>query len=336
MPPTSPGPWSLGSAETSRRELPVATCRLRRMGLPSSNSSTTSLPRRRMTAKCRLTSPIPDRSLRVAAVRENAARPPPKMADVEEPALVEPIGFFDDPRKKWATIIGTGLLVIVGVAGGLVWSLGGGEATPDASAEKSLASAEPTPAAPAAPVTENELELDDDLDLGSRFGGGEESSANAKMPAEEEQPSSAPSESEKPQDPQGDTTPTPPEAEKSSPSKADAAAPKADEPRPKETPKEPAKEQPKKEEAKQEEPKKEEPKKEEPKKAPKAQPFKDFPKAASIPILSDNDPIGEASKAPLTLAAVRGPTNVNWQMLLVGGDKVLKGGRALCPHAKGG
>lgn len=255
-------------------------------------------------------------------------RPAPvKKADVEEPALVEPIGFFDDPRKKWATIIGAGLLLIAGVTGGLAWSLGGSEPTPDASAEKSLASAEPTPTASAAPVTESELELDDDLDLGSRFGGGEESSANATMSAEDKQPSSAPNESDKPAEPEGGTTPAPAEPKSSPASKAGTPAPKTDEPKPEETPKEPAKEQPKNDEAKKEEPKKEEPKKEEPKKAPKVQPFKDFPKAANIPFLSDNDPIGEASKAPLTLAAVRGPSNVNWQMLLVGGDKVLKGGR---------
>lgn len=252
---------------------------------------------------------------------------PAKKTDVVEPALVEPIGFFDDPRKKWATIIGAGLLLIVVVAGSLAWSLGGGKASPEASAEKTLASAESTPTPPVAPASESELELNDSLDLDSMFGGGgEKSSANEKTPAEKQQPSPALGESEKPAEPKGDTTPTTPEAAKSPPPKADAPAPKSDKPKPKEAPKEPAKAEPKKEEPKKEETK-EEPKKEEPKKAPKVQPFKDFPKAASIPILSDNDPMGEASKAPLTLAAVRGPTDANWQMLLVGGDKVLKGGR---------
>jgi serine/threonine protein kinase/outer membrane biosynthesis protein TonB len=250
-------------------------------------------------------------------------RPSPvQKTDVDEPALVEPIGFFDDPRKKWATIIGAGLLVIATVGGGLVWSLGGGKATPDAPTEKTLASAEATPATPVAPASESELELDDSVDLDSMFGGGEKSSDNEETPAEKELPSSAPGESEKPAEPEGDTTPAIPAAEKPPAPKTDAPAPKVDKPKPKEAPKEPARE-----ESKKEEPKKEETKKAEPKKAPKVQPFKDFPKAASIPILSDNDPIGEASKAPLTLAAVRGPTDVNWQMLLVGGDKVLKGGR---------
>ena len=60
---------------------------------------------------------------------------------------------------------------------------------------------------------------------------------------------------------------------------------------------------------------------------PTKAPFNDFPKAVAIPILSDNDSAGEASKTPMTLAHVRGPVTVDWHLLLVGGDKVFKGGR---------
>ncbi len=68
--------------------------------------------------------------------------------------------------------------------------------------------------------------------------------------------------------------------------------------------------------------------KEEPEKAPpQADPFKDFPPAVSIPVLSDNDPAGEASKAAMDLGPIHGPADVNWQLLLLGGDKFLKGGR---------
>ncbi len=78
----------------------------------------------------------------------------------------------------------------------------------------------------------------------------------------------------------------------------------------------------------QKEPEKTVAEKKEPEKAPpKVDPFKDFPKAVSIPVLSDNDPAGEASKAPKDLGPIHGTADVNWQLILVGGDRFLKGGR---------
>ena len=271
---------------------------------------------------------ITDSGSLTARAESKAGRRPTTVRKVDEeeeveaePALLEPAGFFDDPRKKWATIIGAGLLLLAGAGGGMAWMMGGGKATPSDPAEDTVASAEPVPTTPAAPVSESGLDLGDDLDLDDTFGGITRSRAESK-------PAPAASDTE---------TAAKPEAEGATEMKADAPAageekPKASEPADpmEEAPKkeEPKKEEPKKEPvAKKEEPKKEEPKKPAPKPAPKVEPFKGFPKTVSLPVLVDNDPIGEASRAPVTLAAIRGPATANWQMLLVGGEAVIKGDR---------
>ena len=246
----------------------------------------------------------------------------------DEPLLVEPAGFFDDPRKKWGTIIGAGLLVLAVAGGGLAWMLGGGDATSSGPDKDAVASAQPAPSAPVTPAEDSGLSLDDDLNLDDMFGGRD------KSPAPGKQTSAATETKPVTDDSQATSIGDKPDADKP----GDAADPMTDapaEPNEKEEPKkeEPKKEEPKKEEPKKEEPKKEEPKKEEPKKEepkqeePKLEPFKNFPRNAEIPVLVDKDPIGEASRVPVTLGAVRGPASTNWQLLLVGGDTVIKGGR---------
>lgn len=248
------------------------------------------------------------------------------VVDDDEPVLIEPAGFFDDPRKKWGVIIGAGLLLLAGAGGGMAWMLGGDKAASSEPADEQVASAEPAPSVPAAAVEDGGLDLGDGLDLDSMFGGRDKPAAEKKpAPAEpepSEEPAKAETKSDKPvaEEPSAMDGDAPAEPKKEEPKKEEAKKP--------EPKKEPAKkEEPKKEEAKKPEPKKEPPKKEPPKKPAAAKPFNGFPKATDLPILVEKDPVGEASRAPVTLGAVRGPATTKWQLLLVGGDKVMKGGR---------
>lgn len=240
---------------------------------------------------------------------------------VEGPAeVVLSDGFFSDPRKKWAAIVLAGVLLLGGVGGGLAWMMGGNTSQPGA-AEDTLASAQPVAdQAPAARLPQSEPQLDNDLaDLDAMFG---KTEGRAKeLPAED---------AEKSPPAPGAATEKPAESKPTESTPAEESAKTPEEPK-----KEPAKtegeEESKPAEKKDKEAEKKpaaEEKKPPGKKPAPVEPFKDFPTAFNIPILNDNDAPGEASKTPVTLGAIHGPADLNWQMLLLGGDKFLKGGRS--------
>ncbi|MCP5119662.1 MAG: hypothetical protein GY953_53365, partial [bacterium] len=114
-------------------------------------------------------------------------------------ALLEPVGFFADPRKKWATIVVAGLLLLGGTGGGLAWMLSGGDEAPSSAAEDSVASAQPAPSATAPhPAPEGGLDLDSDLDgLEAAFGGAEDDASDEKPVEAMQEPAPASNQSER-------------------------------------------------------------------------------------------------------------------------------------------
>jgi hypothetical protein len=200
----------------------------------------------------------------------------------------------------------------------------------DDAADK-VASAEAAPAAAPTRSAKGEPELDNDLpDLAGAFGMTQEAPAKE---APESVPGSAAEPEKATEAKQDELKSGKPEASESTESMDERPAnehagkeSKSSEIPPKPAEKEEAEEEPA--EKKPEKTEAGEEKKQPEKKPPHVDPFKDFPKAVGIPILSDNDPPGEASKAVADLGTIHGPADVNWQLLLLGGDKFLKGGRS--------
>ncbi len=249
---------------------------------------------------------------------EGEAKSVEKVSDSERPS-----GFFADPRKKWATIAVSVLLVLGAAGGGVAMMLSGGDSKPEVAAQTTEAeSSQPAPAA--ASATESlDTSLDDDL--GSLAGAFEsepkktpEASSTDATSETPDQPAPAETETAKAAD---SPTDPPTDPQENQAAESDGPAPKP------EPASDPVGEKVGEDqgEKKQPEEKKEEPAPE--KKAPEIPPFKDFPKLVDLPLLNENDPEGEASKAAVDVGVIHGPGDQNWQMLLLGGDLFLRGGR---------
>ena len=236
-----------------------------------------------------------------------------------------PTGFFADPRKKWAAI-GVCVFLVLGVAGGgLAMMFLGGDAKPEVAAQ-SVEAAPSQPAAAAAPASES-LDTSLDADLGSLAGAfesepekapaGRSTDAASETPAQPPatDPEMAKAATESATAPQEGQAAEGGGAASSSEAVSDSSAEKTGEDQEEKKPPEEKKEEPAPE------------KKESEKKAPEVPPFKDFPKLVDLPLLNENDPEGEGSKAAMDVGAIHGPGDLNWQMLLVGGDLFLRGGR---------
>ncbi|MGI6418054.1 MAG: protein kinase domain-containing protein [Thermoguttaceae bacterium] len=286
----------------------------------------------------------PDRGHRAAAATKTAqhATSTSKLATVLA-------GLRADPKRKWIAILSAGVLLLGVFAGGLVWMLGGERtrATADASAIAGQDGAVQTAvAALAKPVvladpTESESGM---KDLGSAFApGSAPSSGNGKSPAavpppgepegdEKATESVAADPAPGPKQPEsgevaaaGSTTPAPQaetgvESKPAEPATA-TGTPEAGKPA---EPEAAASTQSEGEDKGEGEKKNDE--KTEPQQTAAEDPLADFPDTVDLPALVDNDPAGEKSRAPLEIGAIRGQTSP-WQLILLGGETALKGGR---------
>lgn len=269
-------------------------------------------------------------------------------------------GLRANPKRKWIAILSAGVLLLGVFAGGLVWMLGGERtrATADASAIAGQDGAVQTAvAAPARPVVlANPSEPESDMkDLASAFDrGSAPSSGNGKSPAAAPPPgepkgekttkSAAVKPAPGPKQPEsgevaaaGSTTPAP-QAEtgvESKPAEPPTAtgtpeAGKPAEPQAASKPAQPAEPeaaggtQSEGEDKGEGAEKKDE--KTEPKQTAAEDPLADFPDTVDLPALADNDPAGEKSRAPFEIGVIRAQASP-WQLILLGGDTALKGGR---------
>lgn len=259
-------------------------------------------------------------------------------------------GLRANPTRKWIALLTAGGLLLGLVAGGLVWMLGGKETrtTADASAiagdDVNVQTAVATPARPVIladpPGAESGMK-----DLAAAFNpGGAPPSDNGKSPAAVPPPGEPKGEEEAAESvaapagpdseqPEGKaaaaaaTTPSSPEEKgtESATAESPAASGTAESGKPDEPDEAEEADEPETSDSQQSQGE-EQGEKTEPKPAAAEDPLADFPDAVDLPILADNDPAGEKSRAPLQIGTIRGQTSP-WQLILLGGETALKGGR---------